>query len=236
MNCNFFVTDFTSDAMSYIPPWATAGGGGGHYPAHMLPPQHSLHTQHTPTSAAHQHLPPVSSQQTPSHSPHPPVSSDSPHVFPSLSPKMLVTTSPLPINTTNIKTSDHNHHHLNQPVSSPSTQSSPADVAIASVTSLSNNINSQPPPLQHPPPSSTPNHPPPASTPHHTNPLELSTHQSYEPQGFHRNDISPPPKLHPADLRHDLASQLHSLPELALGIPGTSTSAEMKAHRKYVRR
>lgn len=65
----------------------------------------------------------------------------------------------------------------------------------------------------------------------HSNPLD----SPYEPQGFHRNDVSPPPKLHTPDLRHDLASQLHSLPELALGIPGTSASAEMKAHRKYVR-
>uniref|UniRef100_A0A6A7FXI4 Zinc finger protein 501-like n=2 Tax=Hirondellea gigas TaxID=1518452 RepID=A0A6A7FXI4_9CRUS len=231
--------------MSYIPPWVS-GVGGGHYPAHMLPPQHTIpaHTQHTPTSTSHQH-PPVSShsqQHTPaaSHSPHPPITAEShiSHIYQSLSPKTLVSSPSLPLLPTqqnNIaKPSNppeqHNHHHHIQPVPSPSSaHSSPAAIAASVSNSLNQQLQQQ---QQQPPPSTTPSHPPPATTPSHPN-NQLDS--PYEPQGFHRNDVSPPPKLHTPDLRHELASQLHSLPELALGIPGTSATAEMKAHRKYVR-
>ena len=240
----------TTDNMSYIPPWVT-GASSGHYPAHMLPPQHTLpaHTQHpaTPSSTHHQQHPaPVSSQHPPSssHSPHPPVTeSHVSHVYQSLSsPKALLVSSPSlpPINGTKNGggPEQNNHHHLSQPVPSPSAQSSPA-----TIVSIANSIaqhhqqqqQQQQPPPPPPPPSTTPNRPPPTSTPSHPGNNNLDS--PYEPQGFHRNDVgSPPPKLISSDLRHDLASQLHSLPELALGIPGTSASAEMKAHRKYVRR
>ena len=236
--------------MSYIPPWVT-GAGTGHYPAHMLPPQHSLptHTQHPPTSNAHLQHTPVTSQHTPtsSHSPHTPVSvsiaaaaavaaaeSHVSHMYQSLSPKTLVNSVSLPSTNGNKSGADHNHqHHINQSVSSPSSaHSSPASVTAVSIA---NSIMQQ----QQPPPSTTPNHPAPATTPSHPSNNALDT--PYEPQGFHRTDVgSPPPKLHTPDLRHDLrndlASHLHSLPELALGIPGTSATVEMKAHRKYVRR
>ncbi|KAF2362955.1 Zinc finger C2H2-type [Trinorchestia longiramus] len=233
--------------MSYIPSWV-AGAGGGHYPAHMLPPQHSLsvHQHPPPTSSSHQVHPPVSSSAhslsphtSSSHSPHLPSSAEChvSHVYQALSSKSLIVSQSLAaqsINSSKLSTpSDHNHHHLSQSLPSPSSiqSSSPTSVvsAVAAVAS-SNSLSSHQSLQSQPPPSSTPNHPPPANTPHQSNPLE----SPYEPQGFHRNDISPPPKLHTPDLRHDLASQLHSLPELALGIPGTSSS-DMKAHRKYVR-
>ena len=210
--------------MSYIPPWVTSGGGG-HYPAHMLPPQHALptHPQHPPTSSHQQH---PTHTPTSAHSPHPAVSSES-HVYQAMSPKSLIAAN-MQQPTTNGTKSDHPHHLLSQPIPSPSSsQSSPTGNAT-SVTG-SNNLGNP----QHSTSSASPNHPPPASTPSHAhNPLE----SPYEPQGFHRNDISPPPKLIAPDLRQDLASQLHGLPELALGIPGTSASADMKAQRKYFRR
>lgn len=243
--------------MSYIPSWVAGAAGGGHYPAHMLPPQHTLVAhQHPPTSIPHQIHTPVSSAHSPAscHSPHPPATeSHISQVYQALSSKSLVVSHSLAAHTNGSKNSipsDHNHHQLNHPIASPppieSSSPSVVSVVAAAVSASANSLSShqhqqqqqqqqqaaQLQQLTHPPPSSTPSHPPPANTPQQSHQLE----NPYEPQGFHRDDVSPPPKLHSTDLRHDLASQLHSLPELALGIPGTSASAEMKAHRKYVRR